>query len=118
MTIALDCRGKEVLRIKNLLFGLLYTSIMDVIEEKNIELTSSLQNMLYKMDQDIFGGGAIYVDIAHYLKTKRDVIIFANLLMDAIERKNHTAYPFQENIKKIFFDFNKAILDYAQELPN
>lgn len=40
------------------------------------------------------------------------------LIKWAIEEKQKSPYPFPEDVEEILWNFHKAILDYAQELPN
>lgn len=70
------------------------------------------------MNQHIFGGRAIYVDITDYLKSKKDGLFFANLVKEAIEKEQNSPYSFREDVEKVLWEFHKAIVDYAQELPD
>lgn len=116
MSISIDCNNKQILRIKNTSFGSLHEAINRYISEQDISVSESIQKLLYETDQDVFGGGAIYADIADYLKTKKDVTDFAYLIKNALHIVQATAYPFQQSTEKLFWDFHQAIVDYSNEL--
>ncbi len=80
MSIVIDCKNKEILRLSNSLFGLLHETILELIEKNNLELTSQMNLLLTKTDQNIYGPGAVSADIDKYLKTKKEVLLLAELV--------------------------------------
>jgi hypothetical protein len=116
MSISIDCSNKQILRIKNTSFGSLHEAINRYISEQDISVSESIQKLLYETDQDVLGGGAIYADIADYLKTKKDAADFEYLIQNALRMVQSTTYPFQQSTEKLLWDFHQAIVDYAKQL--
>lgn len=115
MTVIINCREKQILKIRNALFGFFHDAMMKIVEENELELNSSIQELLHEMDQNVYGGGAIYADITH-LKNKNDALVFADLVKQAIEKEQKSEYPFREDVEKLLWDFHQAIVDYAMQL--
>ena len=115
MGIIIECNRKAILHCSNSLFDVLYQSIHNIIDEKNISSKKNLIYMLEEMDQDLHGLGAIDIDIADYLKIQSDVQCFANLVKEAIEREKEIN-PFSLEAEERLWDFHKELIKYGQEL--
>lgn len=106
--------GKQILHVRNAIFGFLYESIISLIEEKNLELNNDLDSFITKTLY--VGGSGIGCDISDYLKNKNDALAFADLVKQAIEKEQKSEYPFREDVEKLLWDFHQAIVDYATQL--
>ena len=115
MGVRIYCDSKEILDAKNTIFGSLHESIISIIEDEKLKINSTLEAMLEKMDQRVYGIGAIWVDIADYLKTKEEVLFFADLVKRGIE-KEHKQYPFIPPILDSLWNFHIELLKYREKL--
>ena len=112
MSIHIYCKGIDILHVKNSIFGFLHDGIKFIIESGNLPISKNLEKMLDEMDQNIYGGGAICVDVADYLTTKEELLIFADLVKRAIE-KEHKEYPFIPEALERLWNFHKELLKYS-----
>ena len=110
MSVPIKCRGKLILYIKNSFFDLLHTTITEIIEKENLEITSNIEALLKKTDQSDYGPGGIIADVADYLKSTEDVLFFANLVRRAIEDQESIGHL--DSIQ----NFYQELLKYAEEL--
>lgn len=117
MSIVIDCKNKEILRLSNSLFGLLHETILELIEKNNLELTSQLNLLLTKTDQNIYGPCAVSADIDKYLKTKKEVLLLAELVKKTIELKYNNFNQFQGCIESLW-NFHNELLNYANTIKN
>src|SRR3989304_7922749 len=116
MGVHIYCDSKDILDAKNTTFYLLHESINSIIEEKKIEMSSELNAMLERTDQNIYGPGGIgLVDIADYIKTKKDLLLFADLVKEGIEKEYKRA-PFTDEILESLWNFHKELLKYGEKL--
>lgn len=115
MGVRIYCGGKEILDAKNTIFGSLHDSITSIIEEEELRISSNMEAMLEKMDQRIYGTGAVWADIANYLKTKEEALFFADLVKRGIE-KEHKQYPFIPPMLEDLWNFHQEILKYGEKL--
>ncbi len=117
MSVMIDCDRKMILKLSNLLFGVLHEAILSIIEKENIRLTSQLEPLLKETDQNTYGPGGVYADIAEYLKSRREAFLFADLVKKAIELK-HDYFNRYEGCIAHLNDFHTEIVKYGQELKN
>lgn len=115
MSVLIDCNGKKVLKFSNSLFGLLHETIISIIEQENLDLDPSFELMLKKTDQNIYGPGAVYADIAEYLKTKKEVLLFAYCVKRAIEVKYENFNQFKTCIEHLW-NFYDELIKYSEVL--
>ncbi len=117
MGINIDCKGKTILKIKNIVFGGLHERICLTIEKEKFSKLLILNKFLERTDQTIYGAGGIgLVDIADYFKTKHDVLLFASLVKEALEEEQKSEYPFSQEAYERLFNFHQELLNYATTL--
>lgn len=114
MTINIACNGVIVLRFQNVLFEILHSHFVDVIEEENIKLNKTLLDLIDKMDQHLCGTGAVNVDIEDWLKNKDDLKVFLNLLEGAIAKCKE--YGFNDYSIDVLWKFHDELLKYGESL--
>ncbi len=111
MSVIIDIKKKAALRLSNSLFGRLHRACSDLFEDSD----SSIKKLLVDTDQDVFGPGAVYADIAVYLKRKKEVLTFAELIKKATEMEKNVFCEF-ENGMQALDNFHQELLKYAEEL--
>lgn len=115
MGIHIYCDKKDILDIKNVIFDIIHKSILSIIDKENLQITRNIQDMLENMDQDIYGLGAIWVDIADFIKTKEELLLFADLVKQAIEREHQERTFIPEALERLWH-FHQEILKYGEKL--
>ena len=73
--------------------------------------------LLKKTDQNIYGPGAVYADIAEYLTKTNDVFILNKLVNKAIELKYDNFNQFQNCIQHLHY-FQDELIKYAASLSH
>lgn len=116
MSVNITCKNKVILHIKNVLFDRLYQNIIEILNKHNLKIPNNIEVMIHEMDQDSFGFGLIDVDIADYIKTKSDLLLFADLVKQAAEKESE--YSFSEPARAILFKFHDELIKYGEELEN
>lgn len=117
MSVVIDCEGQEILRLSNSLFGLLHRTIISVIEEKQLKISDELKLLLNKTDQDNCGPGSFSPDLDKFLKNKDEVLLFADLVDEAIKLKYDNFNQFIGCIDHLN-NFHNELLKYAEDLRN
>jgi gamma-glutamyl:cysteine ligase YbdK (ATP-grasp superfamily) len=115
VTVPIYCNGKRILKIQNRMFDLLHAEIIEIIEKDEVEVTLGLEALLKKTDQGDYGPGGVIADIADYLKTKQEVIFFAELVKKSIEI-NKDFFNTIEGGMHAMQSFHQELLKYAEEL--
>lgn len=116
MSINIMCKDEIILRCRNSLFGVLHEEIESIIERDNLELPLNILRMLEKMDQNIYGEGPIWVDIADYLKTQRDVGLFVSLVSDAIKKYKEDYPTVPQDYRDVLWGFHDELAQYGKSL--
>ena len=117
MGINIDCQGKTILDIKNIVFEVLHGRVLLIIEREKIKLSYDLEKLLEKTDQNIYGAGGIgLIDIVDYLKTQKDAVFFSQLVKQAIEEEQKSEYPYRQDIYEYLLIFYHELLKYAKTL--
>ncbi len=113
MSVRIDCNGKEILLCKNIAFSVLHSNILTIIRKEKINVSHNLLNLLERTDQDIYGSG-IGIDIEKYINEKEDVLLFANLIKQAIvnEKSQYHTLPEEADL----WHFYDELIKYAEEL--
>ena len=114
MSVAIDLNEKTVLRVQNQIFALLHETISQLIEEKKIYFPA-LVEFLSRTDQNIYGPGAVFADIADHIKSKKDVLLFAELVKETIDLKYDSFNKFIGCIDHLH-NFHQELLNYAEGL--
>lgn len=112
MSVIIDIKKKIALKLSNSLFGRLHRAFNALIEDGD---SSNIKKLLEDTDQDAYGPGAVYADIAVYLKQKKEVLRFAELIRKA-NLLEHEVFSTFENGLKSLDNFYQDLLKYAEEL--
>ena len=115
MSIRIDCNGKEILHISNSYFDALYSEIVEIVENKNIELSPAVEIIIKRLDQGTYGAGMVSIDIEKYLNQKEDVFSFAQLVSVAMTSLKSKSY-FSLTACEILSSFHDELVKYGQEL--
>lgn len=115
MSIRIDCKEKEILDVKNSIFGKLHKTIMENIEQHHLNINKDIMHLLEETDQETYGTGAVTANIADYLTKRRDVLIFAELIQKSIA-DNYDYFNRFENCINNLNNFHQELLNYADEL--
>lgn len=115
MLIPIECNKKLILYLSNLLFGRLHRAIMKIVEERNIFITNNLSLLIEETDQNQYGPRGVHADIAEYLKTKCEALLFAELVRQAID-DTQESFKKAEGALDALNIFHQELLNYAQEL--
>lgn len=116
MSISIFCKKNRVLKCRNMQFEILHEKIEFVIERDNLNPPKNILIMLREMDQKIYGGGGILVDIADYIKTEKDSNLFNSLLNKAI-KEYEIEYPdVPQEYRDLLWEFYNELVMYGKEL--
>jgi len=115
MSVIVDCKGQEILRLSNSLFGLLHRTVISIIEVKQLQVGEHLGLLLKKTDQDDYGPGSFSPDLDKFLKHKTETLLFASLVKEAIELRYDTFNQFDNCVEKLSI-FHQELLKYAEGL--
>ncbi len=116
MTVPIKCRGKLILCVQNRMFDCLHMAIEKIIEEKNLELSPDMKELIERMNLGSYGHGGIVYEITDYLKDKEDAFLFAKLVKEAIEiEKDH--YKKIKGGMEEMQNFHTEIIKYVNSLP-
>ncbi|GAB4456752.1 MAG: hypothetical protein OHK0036_20510 [Bacteroidia bacterium] len=113
MAVQLFCNKKEILHLQNASFETLYLMIEQFIENKNLKLSQSIQNLMEKL---YMGGFGIGTDIAYSIKTELDIFLFATLVKDAILQIMEEMPRLSKERKIIFWNFYRELIIYGKKL--
>lgn len=76
---------REILHLSNSAFEILQRKLEDIVEQENIQ-NRNITNFVEKMDQRIYGGGMIYLDINEYFgNNSADLPLFIKIINKALE---------------------------------
>ena len=116
MSVSLVYNDEHILKLSNSLFGLLHETIMEIIERENIWYSYRLHRMLIELDQNIYGAGGVFADVSEFLKTKKELLLFAYLIKETAKEKKEIFAKFGDCIKHLE-EFHDKLVNYAQTLP-
>ncbi|KIX85366.1 hypothetical protein J120_00035 [candidate division TM6 bacterium JCVI TM6SC1] len=117
MPLSMDCNGKEILSIKTSVFSSVWHELYDMILNKEEPIYSHkvikpFISQLYMCANDAG------LDIADYLKTKNDTLLFADLFEEGIRRyRNELEGMIPDYFEIPLKNFVKEIRDYAFNIP-
>jgi len=78
--------GKDILKLSNIEFDFLHEKIDNLLQDKNIK-DEVVLNFVERMDQNIYGGGLILLDIDKFFKfSPASLLIFINLVKEATDQ--------------------------------
>ena len=115
MSVPIWCNDKRILKMQNRSFGWLHRAIMNKIESDNIAISDGLSRLLEVTDQDQYGPGGVSADVADYLKSKQEVLLFAEIVNSAIKKEEDSFKQIDGSIE-ILNNFHQELLNYAKEL--
>lgn len=101
--------------MQNRSFGWLHRAITEKIEHENLKVSDGITHFLEKTDQDQYGPGGVSADIANYLKTKQEIILFAELVKEAM-KKEEISFQQIDGALEALDNFHQELLKYAEEL--
>lgn len=113
MSVRIFCNNKEILHWQNSIVDGIYTNIMEEIENSNLNLSANLKETLEHLYLATLGWN---FDIADYLKTKEEIVIFADLVKNALEKEQKSKYPYTPLAEKLLTNFYKEIITYSNEI--
>jgi hypothetical protein len=80
-----------ILKCANWALDLLYKNILEIIQEKKIEVDEQLNDFLSRLDQDVYGLGSIYLDVMVLDESNRDKLQFlTEKAIEKIKQKGET----------------------------
>lgn len=97
------------------MFRLLYSHIINIIEEKNLILPISVDSLIDRLEM---GGYGLGTDIANYLHNYHDSLIFLQIVKEATEATKKNNPELVDSASVALGNFHKAIEEYAQTLKN
>jgi hypothetical protein len=122
MLMTILCETKEILHIHNVDWDILRAIIRCHISDHNIDIPTSIDQLIRKTNVLLYGPAAISQDIAHYLTTRAEVLLFAHLVNVGITMDIAALYskevPLTADVVQKFTAFHQALLEYAHGLPN
>ena len=115
MSVRMWLEKKQILHTKTSDIDCIHRIIEDYICEKDINLSSSLDDLMVHLEP---GSGGVGIDFSEYLKTKKDAQLFMHLLKIGIQgMENIFVSPYKEKRMKILWNFYDELVKYAQKLP-
>jgi hypothetical protein len=111
--VRIECKGKTILHVKNVACEMLYQSILKIVDKSRIFLSEDVHRLIEELDQAGYGIGC---DIADFIKTKNDAIIFASLTREAIDLYKIEIPSVTTEAKERFENFHQELHKYAEEL--
>lgn len=115
MSVIVVCDDKIVLKLSNSYFSLFHETIMHIIEKEHLKIDSDLESLLEKLDQNVYGPGGVFADVAEFLKTKKQVIFFAELIEKAAHIRIENTNPTPGYIEKLK-NLHIELVNFAQTL--
>lgn len=115
MSVPIECNKKLILYLSNILFGRFHKAILKIAERKNIAETSKIGLLIAETDQDQYGPGNVIADIADYLKSKQEVLLFAEIVKEAIDETRSSFFETKGALDALI-NFHQELLKYAEEL--
>jgi hypothetical protein len=114
----MECNGKEILNIRTRGFdGVwheLYCMVME--DEEPVSSHPIIEPFIGKLQTSANGIG---LDVADYLKTKNDLLFFADIFEEGIKRyKERAGGTLPDYFEIPLNDFVKEIRNYAHSLPD
>lgn len=117
MSIRVFLNKNLLLHLKNTLFDALYKNIIEIIESENIILEPSMQKLLNDLDQETYGYGCVYADVAEHLKTRDEFSLLANLIKKALDKEQSSDYKFSKEVEDHILKAHEQLLIYGKYLP-
>lgn len=114
MSVALVCKKKIILRVQNSIFSELHEALL-LLSQTEVLRTGYITKLLEDTDQEIYGSGAVFADIAEYFKTKNEALVFADLVKQAIKMKYDYFNRYEGCIARLN-TFHDEIIKYGNEL--
>ena len=108
--------NEPILTLSNSLLSIFHGTIMEIIEKENIWFSYRLQFMLSLLDQQVYGPGGSCADIEEYLKTKKEMLLFAYLVKETIKEKKEIFSQFGTSLQHLE-EFHDKLVNYAENLP-
>lgn len=113
MPVRIRLKEKTVFEGKASTLEFLYNNLIELIENRNMKVENSFQNFLNFLYQACFGVG---LDIADYLKNKKDLILLAQLLKKATN-KYFEEFPYlPKDTRHSVLNFYNELVKYIDEL--
>ena len=106
MAVRYFYNNEQILHIKNSTFETFYLCLLEVMEENQVCPNQNIAKLIEHLEQ---GGYGIGVDISKYLKSKNDLLVFAELIKKAIEKFEINVPTLREDVKRTFWDFHKEL---------
>lgn len=111
MSRSIYCNSKQILKISTGYYDYLHQAMLQVIDDSRLELKPNIAEFIEMLDY-------YDLDVSEYLKTKEDVLTFAQLIPKAIELKKKSESPFRAAIESFFWICYYELILYANSLSN
>lgn len=117
MALIMDCNGKEILNMKKAGFDGVWHELFGMWLNKEEPVHSNPIINDFIMELEICANG-LGLDVADYLKTKDDTLLFADIFEEGIRRyRNERGGVLPDFFEVPLSNFVKEIRDYAYSLP-
>lgn len=108
MSVRINCKSKEILHIKNSILRCIYFNIRSYLEQSKMMLSPSIKRFI---EEDLYlATEGQDFDIIDFVKTKDDMLHFADLIRIAIEKEQSSETPFTDEVEKILIKFYEEII--------
>lgn len=105
----------RIMRASNGIMGTLYNSIMDVLEQEQLELDACVQLVVNKLELGQYGFG---INFADYIKTKSQMAEFIQLLEKAIYQYYIEVPLLCDEVKELLWNFHNELVKCGESLPD
>lgn len=106
---------REILYLSNSAFEILQRKLEDILEDENIK-DINITNFVEKMDQRIYGGGVIYLDINEYFKYNLgSLLLFIKIINIALNQLTEEKL-FNISRKEETYKFIRELENYYKSL--
>lgn len=111
---SIDWKDKTILDCKNTIIDLLREEIETVITENKIKLNKILTELVERLD---LAGNGIGFDLANYISTKEDLLIFVDLVRKGIEKYYYRIPNLSQEIKDLLENFYEELVKISKSFP-
>ena len=115
MAVIIDWNDKVILRCKNTIIDALREEIENVIRENKIKLNEKLTELMEDLDQAGYGIGS---NLAEYLHTKDDILIFIELTRRGIDKHYHEIPNLPQGTKDLLENFYKELIKISESFSD
>ena len=115
MAVIIDWKNQPILECKNAIIDGLREEIEDIIEINNLKLSPSLTELVEELDIAAYGIG---FDLADYIHTREDFLIFMDLVRKGIDKHYHEIPNLPQHTKDLLENFYKELVKISETFSN